>query len=360
MRIALFNPYLNDVVGGGERHFLSIAECLSKNNQVDVILEKSDPKFISKLESTFNLNLSKVNFITGPFNQSSSWLDRYKFSKQYDIFYLMTDGSVFISGAKKNIVHLQIPLTEKPPLLQRLKLKSWHIKTANSIFTKTWLENHWGINIDYVHKGSIDTRCLKPDKKTNTIISVGRFISGKSGKHCKRQDFLVKTFKKMINQGLEGWQLTLVGHIEKGADNEKFTKKVKFLAKNQPIKFYHNLSFTDLIKLYSKAKIYWHAAGYGQNQLKNPQAVEHLGLTTAEAQSAGAVPVVINKGGQPEVVNHALNGILWDTQKQLIDNTFELTRNSSLLNKLSKKAIVNSKKFSKDKFCKLTKKIFTL
>ncbi|MFC1627023.1 glycosyltransferase family 4 protein [Patescibacteria group bacterium] len=360
MRIGLYNPYLSSVVGGGERHFLTIAECLSLKHQVDVILNQLDLKLKTKLEKTFNLDLKKVNFIQGPFNSSHSAKDRLNFTKNYHIFYYMTDGSFFVSKAQKNIVHFQIPFKNSPKLFQRLKLKSWNIKTANSNFTKNWLQQKWKINIDYVHRGSVDTQNLKPAQKTNTIISVGRFISGQAGKHCKRQDFLVKTFKKMVDQGLKNWRLVLIGPIEKGKDNLAFAKKVAQLAKAYPITIKHNSNFQQLAEDYSKAKIYWHAAGYGQDETINPQAVEHLGLTTAEAQSAGAVPVVINKGGQPEVVAHALNGLLWNTQPELINRTLELINNQALWQKLSTKAIKNSVNFSKQKFCQLTNKIFSL
>ena len=360
MKIGLYNPYLSDILGGGERHFLSIAECLSTKHQVDVILNHLDAKLKDKLEKTFNLKLSKVNFVKGPFTSKDSRKDRAKFTKGYDIFYYMTDGSFFISKAKKNIVHFQIPFKQKPKFLQKLKLNSWDIKTSNSDFTKVWLEKHWRIKIDYVHRGSVDTVNLKPGKKTNTILSVGRFISGEAGKHCKRQDFLVKSFRKMVDRGLKDWQLILAGPIEKGDDNKRFAQKVAKLAKGYPISIKHNLDFKNLASSYAQAKIYWHATGHGQDETKNPQAVEHLGLTTIEAQSAGAVPIVINKGGQPEVVTHAVNGILWDNQKELISRTLELIKNPVLLNKLSKKAMVNSKNFSKPKFCKLTNQIFSL
>ena len=220
MRVGLYNPYLTSILGGGERHFLSIAECLSKKHQVDIIVDDLDLKFVSLFKKTFNLDLSKVNFIKGPFNSSHSRRNRTNFTKNYDIFYYMTDGSFFISKAKKNIVHFQIPFNKKPSLIQRFKLNQWQIKTANSTFTKNHLEKTWKISFDYIHRGSIDTKSLKPASKTNTIISVGRFISGQANKHCKRQDFLVKTFRKMIDKGLKDWQLILIGPIEKGKDNQ--------------------------------------------------------------------------------------------------------------------------------------------
>lgn len=360
MKIGFYTPYLTDVVGGGERHFLTTAECLSRDHQVDIIVKSQEPDLVKKFDLAFNLDLSKVNFIQGPFDSSHSVLDRIKFTKAYDIFYFMTDGSFFISRAKKNIVHFQIPFNVRPNLIQKLKLRSWQTKTSNSSFTKNHLENLWGISIDYIHRSAIDTQCLKTGTKKNIILSVGRFISPLNHKHCKKQDFLVKTFIKMCDQGLKSWKLILIGPIDKGRDNLLYANKVSKLIKDYPIEIKHHLSFDQLKSYYAKTKIYWHAAGFGINQVKNPQAVEHFGLTTIEAQSAGAVPVVINKGGQPEIVTDKLNGLLWNTQKELIDQTLSLIQNPSLMIKLSKRATKSSKAFSKKKFCVLTKQIFTL
>jgi len=360
MRIGLYSPYLTDILGGGERHFLTIAHCLSQKHQIEIVLPQASPKLKTNLSQRFNLNLDKVKSVIGPFTPQHSWQQRSNFTKKYDIFYYMTDGSFFIPRAKKNIVHFQIPFQAKPNLIQRLKLQFWQTKTANSSFTKNHLEKHWRIKLDYVHRGCVDTKTIKPAPKQNIIINVGRFISGQAGKHCKRQDFMVKTFKKMYFQGLKDWQLILHGPIEKGRDNQLFAAKVKKLAQDFPIKLYHHSSFNALLKDYGQAKIYWHATGYGINQTKNPQAVEHLGLTTVEAMAAGAVPVVINKGGQPEVVFHAINGLLWDHQSELIKQTLALTSNQSLWRRLSHSAVTRAQDFSQQKFCQLTNKIFKL
>jgi len=40
--------------------------------------------------------------------------------------------------------------------------------------------------------------------------------------------------------------------------------------------------------------------------------------------AAGCVPVVIRKGGQPEIVEHGSSGYLWDTLDELAAYTREL------------------------------------
>ena len=364
MKIGLYSPFLADNIGGGERYLLTVAECLLPQHQVDLIIPANQGHQPKKLKqhfiNAFNLKLNKLNFIPGPFGPGFSRQDRQAFTRQYDSFYYMTDGSFFISKAKHNAVHFMIPFNQPPKFFQRLKLKSWHIKTANSHCTQKALEKNWRLKIDYVHWGAVSPQDFKSLPKKNLILHVGRFFSPKGNKHCKRQDFLVNTFIKMSQQGLKGWRLVFNGPVDKGKDNLQYLNKVKRLAKGYPITFNTKASFKTLQKNYGQAKIYWHATGYGINPITNPQAVEHLGLSTAEAMSAGAVPIVINKGGQPEIVTHAINGLLWQTQSELINQTLELINNQKLMTKLSHQAQVRTKVFSKQKFCQMTKKILNL
>jgi hypothetical protein len=69
---------------------------------------------------------------------------------------------------------------------------------------------------------------------------------------------------------------------------------------------------------------------------------------------------VIARGGQPEIVNHAIDGLLWRTQNQLMHQTKELIVNDKLRQKLSLQAIKRAKDFSLKKFCSTTKKVFNL
>ena len=72
---------------------------------------------------------------------------------------------------------------------------------------------------------------------------------------------------------------------------------------------------------------------------------------------AGCVPVVINAGGQKEIVENGENGFLWDTEEELINRTFELVRNSKLREKLSYAAQERAKVFAGDRFCREIKEM---
>ena len=71
------------------------------------------------------------------------------------------------------------------------------------------------------------------------------------------------------------------------------------------------------------------------------------------------MPVVINKGGQPEIVENEKSGFLWNSLEELKDNTLKLINDSKLMSKLSKNATARSNLFSKEKFAAKINKMLT-
>jgi glycosyltransferase involved in cell wall biosynthesis len=100
------------------------------------------------------------------------------------------------------------------------------------------------------------------------------------------------------------------------------------------------------------SKIFWHAKGYSHDENTEPAELEHFGITTVEAMSAGCVPVVINKGGQREIVNDGTNGFLWDTPEELIEKTISLLRDPEKCRIMSKNAGETVDRYSFDEFTK--------
>ena len=87
-----------------------------------------------------------------------------------------------------------------------------------------------------------------------------------------------------------------------------------------------------------------------EDEFLHPERMEHFGIATVEASAAGAVPVVIERGGQKEIVTHNKNGLLWSTKTQLLTETLNLIKNKGRIKQLRENAINNSRRFTVEKF----------
>ena len=342
-KAALFDPYL-DILGGGERYMMTVAYHLSRLGfQTDVFW--SDKNIKKDLEKRLGLDLGNVNFVD--FNpEKTSFFEKINFLKDYDFVFYLSDGSIpFLSG-KKNVLHFQVPFHDigGSNFLNKIKLRKINKIVCNSKFTKNVIDKEYKVNSIVVYP-PVDIVSFKPLKKENIILSVGRFTDLL---HNKRQDVLVGAFKKMIRDGLENWRLVVVGGDSEG---KSLVSKIKKEAKNYPIDIITNPDFNQLKRLYGKAKIFWTAAGFEVDQEKNPEKVEHFGITTVEAMAAGLVPVVINKGGQPEIVSENKNGLLWNSEKELIKKTLSLINDHRNYLRLSKAVQKRADYFSQKRFC---------
>ena len=117
-----------------------------------------------------------------------------------------------------------------------------------------------------------------------------------------------------------------------------------------------NPDFDKLKSLYSKSKFFWHAAGYEIDENTDPEKVEHFGMTTVEAMSAGCVPLVIAKGGQKEILIKN-TGVLCDSPEEIATETEKLIRDPKRLSEISLNAQKKSQDYSISEF---TRKIKSL
>jgi GT2 family glycosyltransferase len=96
--------------------------------------------------------------------------------------------------------------------------------------------------------------------------------------------------------------------------------------------------------------VYWHATGFS---VKQPAAQEHFGITIVEGMASGAVPVVYNSGGPPEIITNGKNGYLFDTLDELIDYTWTLAADPQLWKRLSRAARERAGDFSPERVSSL-------
>ncbi|OGY22380.1 MAG: hypothetical protein A3A65_04460 [Candidatus Chisholmbacteria bacterium RIFCSPLOWO2_01_FULL_49_14] len=346
-RAAVYSPYL-DTIGGGEVYTAAVTQCLMKN-EFEVDLFWNSKNIIARLRNFLGIDISQASInVSGfrLFSQQGKIIEKINLTKKYDLIFYVSDGSIPFLFSKKNILHFQIPMhgVKGHSLVNRIKLMRIHQVICNSQFTKKIIDKEYHLESEVIYPPI--NIAVKKVKKNNIILSVGRFTQIM---HDKRQDVLLQAFKELVDEGLSGWKLVFVGSSAEGKD---MINSLKTFSASYPVEILTDIKHSELEEEYARAKIFWHAAGYGIDQEKNPERVEHFGIATAESMAAGCVPIVINKGGQPEIVKNGENGYLWDSLDSLKNRTLQLIRSPEVMKKLAAQAGITSRNFSKVTFNK--------
>lgn len=336
MKAAIHNPYL-DTLGGGERYTLSICRVLLEHGY-EVDLEWKDKKIIKKLGSRFGLKLGRISVV-----------DDVRRGDGYDFCFWVSDGSIPTLRSRRNILHFQVPFHDVNgrSLLNKMKLFRINKIVCNSNFTKKIIDKEFGVESVVIYP-PVDVYSFKPKRKENLIIFIGRFSRLLQS---KGQDILIKAFKSFSEQNKD-WKLVLAGGVEVGVGS--FLEDLKRESNGYPIEIVKSPTFNQLKDLYGRAKFYWSASGFGININKYPERLEHFGITTVEAMSAGVVPFVFDAGGASEVIDSGKNGILWKSTSELIRKSKFFSSEKKLTRQLSKLARQKATQFSYDKFEKET------
>lgn len=225
---------------------------------------------------------------------------------------------------------------------------SYGLVWAISRFTQSWIKRYWGLHSELVYP-PVDietfTSCDRPSRPY--ILSVGRFFAGQ---HNKQHLTLIRAFRDLVDNGLLGWELRLVGGVTPGGAHAAYLAQVRAAAQGYPIRIETDLPFAQLVERYSEAAVYWHAAGYGEDEQIAPIKAEHFGITTVEAMAARCVPVVIARGGQPELVTHGVDGFLWQTLDELRACTLRLLADATLREQMAAAAQASSRRFDHQHF----------
>ncbi len=229
------------------------------------------------------------------------------------------------------------------------RMDSYALKLSISHFVRDWTLVRWGVPSQVLYPPA-DTH-FEVVPKDDLVISVGRFAVGGV---LKRQLEMMQTWANLQRDDAspvpEEWQYLSTGSARTAGEEQIYVQNLRAMGEDCNATVTPNLEWRELQELYGRAKIFWHAAGYSVDETRYPQEVEHFGIVTVEAMAAGCVPLVFNKGGQPEIVLHGVSGFVWNTLDELKQYTSLLMRNETLREQMSQAARERAQKFGREAF----------
>ena len=220
-------------------------------------------------------------------------------------------------------------------------LDSYDALVANAAFTRGWVERLWGRDSAVLHP-PVALREAGP--KERVVLAVGRFFPSGKG-HSKKQRELVQAFRRLERPG---WSLHLVGGC--APDGRDYLESVRAEAEGLDVVLHPNATGAELAALYARASVFWHAAGLGEDPERDPDRLEHFGISTVEAMSAGAVPVVLRAGGLVESVRDGVDGRHVDDLDGFVSATRALVDDAVALAGMASNAQERAREFSLEAF----------
>lgn len=352
-RIALLDPYL-DALGGGEKYLLRFGEVIAGALGVPVMLlvhrDHDRPDLLERLRRYYGLRLRGFSVRQlGPSRANIlSQLRLVWETRRYDLLVYLCNGVPKPSLARRSVAVAQFPFLPRTaaemPLWQRWALSRYEI-VVYSRFVERWVERRWGRRATVVPPpASLEPPPGETPAKVPMIVTVGRFFRKE---HSKKQREMVEAFAHLRAGGLAGWELHLAGTVpESGLE---YFEEIRSLGAPGVV-FHPNAPLEEIVSLYQRASLYWHATGAEVDEDAFPERMEHFGMTTAEAMAFGCVPVVIGKGGQVEIVRDGECGYLCRDLEEMQARTRHLIGNSALLASMSAAARQRSHDFDDDAF----------
>jgi len=379
MKIGLYIEHgVGNGVGGAELMMAHLASEWSRAHQVDLIHHRP-PLTRERIQMFSTDDFDRVTFRHVPrqpeAESSGNLIRRYRnardwhrfVSEGYDLFVNCTHWLPCFCHAKKGLLLVLFPIYVRPeqtPEIQRLpswrrlrhrayyewewrrRLATYQRRCAISEFSSEWTRRRWMLDSEITYP-PVDIEAV-PSAKEPLILSVGRFSTMA---HTKKQMEMMGVFRELARD-LPNWTYASVGGLNTRAENHGYFDQVRAAGSGYPTIVEANVDKARVKDLLGRGRIFWHATGFGEDPDRHPELSEHFGIATVEAMGAGCVPVVINRGGQSDIVRHGETGFLWNTLDELKRYTLELARNPGLWERMSAAARARAATFSRPRFVK--------
>lgn len=377
MKIGLYIEHgVGNGVGGAELMMAHLASVWSRDHAVDLIHHRP-PLTRERIETFSPDDFSRVTFRYVPREPESpafaNPIRRYRAAREwhkdvsagYDLFVNCTHWLPCFCRARTGALLVLFPFFVRPehtpeiralPRWKQLRHAAYHhvewsrrIATyqhrfAISEFTRDWTRQRWDLDTQVLYP-PVDVDAVRMPKEP-LLLSVGRFSTMA---HTKKQMEMMHAFRD-VSRGLAGWSYACVGGLNTRAENHEYFQNVRHAGEGYPALVEANVPRARVKDLFGRAKIFWHATGLGEDPDAHPELAEHFGIATVEAMAAGCVPVVINRGGQADIVQHGKTGYLWNTLEELKHYTELVARDDALWARLSAAARERAAQFSRTRF----------
>jgi len=347
--VGLYTPYL-DIMGGGEKHILSILKVFDEAGYDATIFWEKD--ISSEIKDKLKLSFNNLRFDTDL--TKMTFMEKARKLSPLDWLLYVTDGSYFFSPAKKTAIFCMVPDKKLYRMTPLNALKTTNATfIANSHFTAGWLHT-WGIPSRVVYP-FVSQELFQdgPMKKKPIILTVGRFFKHL---HSKKHRELIETFLQFRKNNKE-FSLILAGGAQK--EDMPYVEGLKREFSSNSVTFKINISFPEMQGLYKNASLYWHFTGFGVDVENNPERVEHLGMTPLEAMASRTIPFCFNAGGPRELIENGKNGFLFNSKEELLQQTSYFLNTPTQQLEMRETAYQFAlKSFSYNQFTKNVKKIF--
>jgi glycosyltransferase involved in cell wall biosynthesis len=380
MNIGIYNEPAGSSLGGSDYLAAVLASGLPDEHTVEFLHHHSaltsgrlemlmgvDPsRFTLKHVDRRRFDARDSRSMVGGLNAARQW--NAELSRPYDVFVAIVHGMPPVCHAERGLLIVLFPFfrpfgnwpLNDPPrgvfdLRRKIRnhlyrsewrrrLESYDTIVSISEFTRTWTRELWDAESRVVYPPVEVGGAAEP--KENRIISVGRFTT--SG-HSKKQLDVVRLFGTLPDVGERGWVYETIGAVGESAADIAYHDEVSALARQHGVIVSSNLSRPELQRRYLTSKLFIHAAGLGEPADK-PELSEHFGISTVEAMAAGCVPLVVNRGAQPEIVQHGVNGLVWSSLDELASQVRELTSDDHLRARMAEAARARALAFSRQSF----------
>ncbi|KAJ8602629.1 hypothetical protein CTAYLR_004084 [Chrysophaeum taylorii] len=327
---AVATPY-HLVPGGGEKYLLSVVRALQTiDHFVDVLVTPENKcgtkRCVEHAAKVLGVELRADGFqvCVDPFSKfAAAKLDA---DPQYLTFFLLgNDKLPSIPALGQISVYMnQFPFDGAKRVSRKAvaHLSTYDAVVFNSLYSLGWWDTFAAKSMSALAKtrtprpirhvvyppvdlmvDSVDLNSPRPPH----VVLIGRFFDGRQGKRHLAAIDAFELLKQQQQQRLattrtpSSIKLFLVGARVPKFDG--YLEKVRRRAANVgDVIVLADASNRQLKSILSNSSVVWSLTGFGRIEAEDPADAEHYGIGVVEAMSAGAIPVLLDKGGLREIV----------------------------------------------------------